>query len=98
MATLKAFEQARPLDATDMSRSLAEFCVAHYGDTEAAIVALDRVRFTRSEDLGTALFAMAEQGIVLLSDEDRREQFDGLFTLSSLFDGWGAHAGAPGET
>jgi uncharacterized repeat protein (TIGR04138 family) len=74
------------LSASDFCRAYLELAMDSFLDqTEAT---LREWRIERSEDLGRIVDALVDEGLVKAGDEDRREDFDGIFDLKRRHFGW----------
>jgi uncharacterized repeat protein (TIGR04138 family) len=89
-----AYEQNTPrrnifklprFDARAICNALRDHALEHYGSRETAIATLRFWQLTRSEDVGEVMFGLVEVGLVTPEESDSPRDFDGLFTLETLF-------------
>ena len=66
----------------DMIRAVA---LAHFGDAAQARAGLQNLGLERSEDVGRIVAALIESGLFNAADEESPSDFDGMFTLDTLF-------------
>ena len=69
-------------DVCDAFRRYAEQC---FNSREEALDLLAEWKLNRSEDLGRIVFALCEGGFLKASPDDTLSDFDGIFTLPTLF-------------
>ena len=88
MLSLRTLGTSRHLSADELAGSVADFARLSFGGPVPAVRALAGLRLLGGEALGNVVFALTDTGGLAASADDRRDQFDDLFTLASLFDGW----------
>ena len=74
------------LRAADLIVAFADHCGRYFNDADEARDLLSEWRLTTSEDVGRVVFALAASGSLDVRPDDRLADFDGLFTLATLFD------------
>jgi len=82
----------RHLTAADVCIAVREYAAAYFdGDADEAKECLEAWKVRTSEDVGAIIYTMAESQLILQSPQDRREQFNGLFTFDDLISGIAPH-------
>jgi uncharacterized repeat protein (TIGR04138 family) len=74
------------ITARDVCDAVRDYARLRLGGAHAATLRLSDWKIFRSEDVGRIIFRMVETGRLRASPEDSPEQFNGLFTLETLFD------------
>ena len=88
--TLLRAEQAQRrtghVSAQEICWGFRDYAIEEYESLDDAISQLGHWRIRRSEDLGTIIMAMVDAGLYEPSPQDSAADFEGLFTLETLFD------------
>jgi uncharacterized repeat protein (TIGR04138 family) len=79
------FKRAQ-VDAKMICDSIRDYALEHYGSREVALETLRFWKLEKSEDVGKIVFALVEVGVLTAEEDDLMHDFDGLFTLETLFD------------
>ena len=74
------------ITARQICGSIRAHAMWYFNDKAEAMELLAEWGIRRSEDAGRIIFAMVEKGLLKAGNEDSIDQFNGLFTLDSLFD------------
>ena len=78
-------EGARHVTAQDLCALLVDYAKYHFGGEEDALLALEALGPTSSDQLGQVLFALVDARLLQATPEDKQSHFDQLFTLDTLY-------------
>lgn len=84
-AVAEKLPEQRHITGKELAEALLELARNAFGVSAPLILNLWGIH--RSEDIGEIVFAMVEVGLLGRHEEDRREDFDGLFTVEGVFAG-----------
>ncbi len=73
----------RHISGAELCDGLRQFAINEYGQLARSV--LRRWNIRGCEDFGRIVFAMVEAGLMHKTDEDRLEDFHGLFDFSNAF-------------
>jgi len=74
-----------PITSLDLCRAFRRHAMEHFNHEAEAVELLAEWGLRSSEDLGRIVFGLVEQGFFKPTGDDRIEDFNGIFTLVSLF-------------
>jgi len=74
------------ITASQVCGGILAHAARYFNDKAEAKELLSEWGIHRSEDVGRIIFSMVEKGLIKAGDSDSIEQFNGLFTLESLFE------------
>ncbi|MEC9373373.1 MAG: Minf_1886 family protein [Planctomycetota bacterium] len=85
---LRAMDETMPTEGRHVSgqelcHGLRDFAVDQYG--QLARLVLERWNVRRTEDFGKIVFGMVQAGLLRKTDEDRIEDFTGVFDFDEAF-------------
>jgi uncharacterized repeat protein (TIGR04138 family) len=82
---LRNQEERRHMNAGEFLNALSDRAIEETGSREHARSLFAEWGFTRSEQVGAAIFGMVELGLLGASDSDTPESFDGLIDRHGVF-------------
>jgi uncharacterized repeat protein (TIGR04138 family) len=74
------------VSATALCQAVRTLAVTHFGSAAGALTGLRELGLSRGEDVGRIVAALVEAGFLHPAPESSRSEFNGLFTLDTLFD------------
>jgi uncharacterized repeat protein (TIGR04138 family) len=86
-------DEPRHISGEELAHGVRELALKQYGPMARTVLAHWGIHDT--EDLGDIVFAMVECGVLVKQEEDRREDFQGLFDFEEAFERdypWGERA------
>lgn len=83
-SVLAKLEEPRHISGEELSIGVRDLALEQYGPMARTVLAHWGIHGT--EDLGDIVFAMVECGVLVKQDEDRREDFQGLFDFEEVFE------------
>jgi uncharacterized repeat protein (TIGR04138 family) len=81
----RAGRRGKRFSALEFGWCLRDFALEQFDTHDAARNKLEAWRIARSEDVGAILFGLVEAGVLKVEQDDCPSDFDGIFTLNSLF-------------
>jgi uncharacterized repeat protein (TIGR04138 family) len=90
-AVVAEFDQPRHVSGEELALGVRDLAMEQYGPMARTVLGHWGIHDT--EDLGEIVFAMVECGVLVKQDEDRREDFRGIFDFEEAFEReypWGA--------
>lgn len=81
---VRGLEAKRHVSGTELLRAIREEALDQFGPMVRTV--LEHWGVKNSLDFGRIVFNMVEEGILLKSETDRLEDFEGVLDLESLFD------------
>ena len=81
--TVDRLREVRHLSGAELSRGIADYARMQYG--YMAQVVLEHWGLKRTLDFGEVVFNLIEEGLLRKSEEDRKEDFVGVFEFSAEF-------------
>ena len=89
---MAGLEEPRHISGEELAHGVRELAMKQYGPMARTVLGHWGIHDT--EDLGEIVFAMVECGVLVKQEEDRREDFRGLFDFEEVFERdypWGGH-------
>src|SRR4030095_14036789 len=84
---MRAGRSGGHVSAQELCWCIRDFALEEYdGDPDVARERLAAMGLGRSEDVGEIVFAFVEAKLTKARETDLQSDFDGLFTLATLFD------------
>jgi uncharacterized repeat protein (TIGR04138 family) len=96
-SVLADLEEPRHITGEELANGVRDLALQQYGPMARTVLAHWGIHGT--EDLGDIVFAMVECGVLVKQEEDRREDFRGLFDFEEVFERnypWGSGVGSQG--
>lgn len=83
-SVLAELEEPRHISGVELARGVRVLALEQYGPMARTVLGHWGIHST--EDLGEIVFAMVECGVLVKQEEDRREDFQGLFDFEEVFE------------
>jgi len=83
-SVMAELEVPRHISGEELAHGVRELALKQYGPMARTVLGHWGVHGT--EDLGEIVFAMVECGVLVMQEEDRREDFQGLFDFEEAFE------------
>ena len=81
---LAELEEPRHISGEELANGVRKLALKQYGPMARTVLGHWGIHGT--EDLGEIVFAMVECGVLVKQEEDRREDFQGLFDFEDVFE------------
>ena len=83
-SVLAELEEPRHITGEELANGVRDLALSQYGPMARTVLAHWGIHGT--EDLGDLVFAMVDCGVLVKREEDRREDFQGLFDFEEVFE------------
>ena len=83
-SVLAGLKEPRHISGVELAHGVRELALRQYGPMARTVLGHWGIHST--EDLGEIVFAMVECGVLIKREEDRREDFQGLFDFEEAFE------------
>ena len=83
-SVMAGMEAPRHISGEELAHGVRDLALREYGPMARTV--LGHWGVSETEDLGEIVFAMVECGVLIKRDEDRREDFRGLFDFEEAFE------------
>lgn len=83
-SVLARLEEPRHISGEELAHGVRDLALSQYGPMARTVLGHWGIHGT--EDLGEIVFAMVECGVLIKQEEDRREDFQGLFDFEEAFE------------
>jgi uncharacterized repeat protein (TIGR04138 family) len=83
-SVLAELEEPRHISGEELANGVRKLALKQYGPMARTVLGHWGIHGT--EDLGEIVFAMVECGVLVKQEEDRREDFHGLFDFEDVFE------------
>jgi uncharacterized repeat protein (TIGR04138 family) len=83
-SVIQKMDPPRHISGGELAEGVRELAMERYGPV--ARMVLQHWGIHATEDVGSVVFALVEQGILVKQDEDRLEDFAGVFDFEEVFE------------
>jgi uncharacterized repeat protein (TIGR04138 family) len=83
-SVIEGLGQPRHITGRELAVGVRDLALARYGPMARSVLGHWGIHAT--EDVGCVVFALVEQGILVKQDEDRLEDFSGVFDFEEAFE------------
>jgi len=83
-SVLARLEEPRHISGEELAHGVRDLALSQFGPMARTVLGHWGIHGT--EDLGEIVFAMVECGVLIKQEEDRREDFQGLFDFEEAFE------------
>ena len=83
-SVLAELEEPRHISGEELANGVRKLALKQYGPMARTVLGHWGIHGT--EDLGEIVFAMVECGVLVKQEDDRREDFHGLFDFEDVFE------------
>lgn len=83
-SVIEKMEEPRHISGSELAHGVRDLAMARYGPMARTV--LEHWGIHSTDDLGEMVFAMVDCGVLIKQDEDRREDFQGLFDFEEVFE------------
>jgi uncharacterized repeat protein (TIGR04138 family) len=91
-SVIEKMEEPRHISGAELAHGVRDLALARYGPMARTV--LEHWGIHTTDDLGEMVFAMVDCGVLIKREEDRKEDFQGLFDFEEVFERdypWGSH-------
>jgi uncharacterized repeat protein (TIGR04138 family) len=83
-SVLEEVGEPRHISGEELAHGVRKLAIARYGPMARTV--LEHWGIHSTDDLGDMVFAMVDCGVLIKRDEDRREDFEGIFDFGEVFE------------